>query len=84
LALKSTNAQLLVNTGQFLDAELSFAELVNWVQDREEYWESLPPNSIVRVLADTIMLAAYEVQAGHRSPEELKELVSLASLQPAP
>jgi hypothetical protein len=82
--LKSMNAQLFVNTGRFLDAELGFPELVDWVQDREEYWASLPANSIIRVLADTIMLAAYEVEAGHRSPEDLKELVTVATLQPVP
>jgi hypothetical protein len=82
--LKSKNAQLFVKTGRFLDAELGFPELVDWVQDKEEYWASLPSSSLVRVLADTIMLTAYEVQAGHRDPEELTELVSAAMLPATP
>ena len=78
----SDSAQLLVKTGRFLDGALSFAELVMWVQDREEYWASLPGQSLARALAATIMLGAYEVDAGHRTEDSFRELVAEATLEP--
>ena len=78
----SVNSELLVRMGRFLDDELSFAELVEWVQDREAHWAALPGDSVARFLAGEIMLAAYEVQDGARSTESVKELLSEASLQP--
>jgi len=80
----SANAQLLVKTGRFLDSELSFHDLVEWVQDREQFWAGLPANSIARVLADTIMLAAYEFSEGVRDEPGVKELVSQLTLEPSP
>ena len=79
----SDSGQLLVLTGRFLDNALSFAELAEWVQDREEYWASLPNDAVANVLASTIMLACYEVDAGARSIESVRDVVSEASLQPA-
>jgi hypothetical protein len=79
----SLNAELLVKTGRFLNNELSFAELVEWVQNHEEHWATLPRDFVARNLAGTIMLTAYEVDDGVRSPESLKELLSEASLEPA-
>ena len=78
----SLNAELLVRTGRFLDDELSFAELVEWIQDREPHWATLPPDSVARILTGTIMLAAYEVDDGARGSESVKELVSEATLLP--
>jgi hypothetical protein len=79
----SVNVELLVRTGQFLDDHSAFAELVEWIQDREEYWAGLPADSMARVLADTIMLAAYEVDDGIRDVASVKDLLSDAMLQPA-
>lgn len=78
----SDSGQLLILIGRFLEDSLSFAELTEWIQDREEYWASLPSDAVVKVLADTVMLACYEVDAGHRDVESVKDLVSEASLQP--
>jgi hypothetical protein len=79
----SDSGQLLVLTGRFLDNALSFADLVEWIQDREEYWASLPNEAVANVLASTIMLAAYEIEAGHRDEGSVRDLVSEATLQPA-
>jgi hypothetical protein len=79
----SVNADLLVRTGQFLNGEATLADLVDWVQDHEMHWARLPADSVARILADTIMLAAYEVDDGSRSPESVKELLGEATLQPA-
>lgn len=79
----SLNAELLVRIGRYLEADSDLPDLAGWVQDREEYWAKLPPGSIARVLADTIMLAAYEVDEGVRSEESVHELLGQASLQPA-
>jgi hypothetical protein len=79
----SDSAQLLVKTGRFLDGELDFAALVEWVQDREEYWAALPSQTIARALVDTIMLAAYELNAGDRDEDSVRQLVSDATLQPS-
>ena len=79
----SLNADLLVRAGRFLNGESTLAELVDWVQDRETHWATLPTDSVARILADTIMLAAYEVDDDVRSPESVKELLSEAALQPA-
>lgn len=79
----SDSAQLLVRTGRFIDGGLSFAELAEWVQDREEYWATLPAQTIARALADTIMLASYERTDGHRSDDSVRQLVSEATLQPS-
>ena len=79
----SDSTQLLVKTGRFLDGELSFVDLAGWVQDREEYWAALPAQTIARALASTIMLAAYELTAGVRDEESVKQLVSDATLQPS-
>jgi hypothetical protein len=79
----SDSTQLLVKTGRFLDGELSLAALVEWVQDREEYWAALSYDSVARALADTIMLAAYELDAGARSEASIKQLVGEATLQPS-
>jgi hypothetical protein len=57
----SLDNQLFVQTGDFLYDRLSLAQLARRVQDLEEYWASLPPGRDARSLADTIMLAAYEV-----------------------
>jgi hypothetical protein len=69
--------------GRFLDDEVSFAELVDWVQDREEHWAAQPTDSVARILAGTLMLAAYEIDDGVRDVGSVKELLSEASLQPA-
>jgi hypothetical protein len=79
----SVNAEFLVRMGRFLDNELSFAELVDWVQDREEHWAAQPVDSVARILAGTLMLASYEVDDGARDVESVKELLSEATLQPA-
>jgi len=79
----SDSAQLLVLTGKFLDGTLSLAELGEWIQDREEYWFTLPRDSIARVLTGTIMLAVYEVDAGDRSVDSVKDIISEATLEPA-
>ena len=79
----SDSGQLLVLTGRFLDGGLSLSELGEWIQDREEYWFSLPQDSIARALADTIMLAVYGVDAGDRSVDSVKEVISEATLEPA-
>ena len=79
----SLNAELLVRTGRFLDHELSFAELVDWVQDHEEHWLRLPQDSLARYHAATIMLASYEVDDGVRDVESVKDLLGEATLQPA-
>jgi hypothetical protein len=72
-----------VLTGKYLNGDLSLAELATWIQDREEYWVTLPRDSIARVLTGTIMLATYEVDAGDRDPDSVKELISEATLEPA-
>ena len=79
----SPNAEFLVRIGRFLDDEVSFAELVDWVQDREEHWAAQPTDSVARILAGTLMLAAYEIDDGVRDVGSVKELLSEASLQPA-
>jgi hypothetical protein len=79
----SANSQLLVNTGRFLDDQLSFGELAAWVQDREEVWATLPTNSVVRILADSIMLAAYELADGVRDEATVKQLVSELTMERA-
>jgi hypothetical protein len=79
----SVNAEFLVRIGRFLDNELSFAELVDWVQDREEHWAEQPVDSVARILAGTLMLASYEVDDGARDVESVKDLLSEATLQPA-
>jgi hypothetical protein len=79
----SDSGQLLVLAGKYLNGELSLAELATWIQDREEYWVTLPRDSIARVLTGTIMLATYEVDAGDRDPDSVKELISEAMLDPA-
>ena len=79
----SLNVELLVRTGRFLDDELSFAELADWVQDQEEHWLSLPLDSLARYVAATILLASYEVEDGVREVPSLKDLLSEATLQPA-
>ena len=79
----SDSAQLLVKTGRFLDGELSLADLVEWVQDREEFWAALAADTIARALADTIMLAAYELSEGARSEASVMQVVSEATLLPS-
>ena len=79
----SLNTDLLVRTGRFLEGKTSFGELANWIQDWEPHWARLPRDSLARNLADTIMLAAYEVDDGARNVESVKELLSEACLQPA-
>jgi hypothetical protein len=53
------------------------------VQDREQLWARLPRESVARAIADTIMLAAYELDAGDRTTESVREAISQASLQAA-
>ena len=79
----SLGSQLFVRTGGFLYGRLSLAQLVEWVQDGEEHWASLPDNDEARQLADAIMLAAYEVQGGVRDEVSAKETIRRAALEPA-
>ena len=79
----SLSSQLFVRTGGYLYDRLSLAQLVEWVQDSEEHWAALPADNESRQLADTIMLAAYEVQAGARDEASAQELIRRAALEPA-
>lgn len=79
----SLNADLLVRTGRFLNGESTLGELADWISDYEPHWAKLPADSVARILADTIMLAVYEVDDGVRDPESVKDLVAEAALQPA-
>jgi hypothetical protein len=78
----SLNADLLVRVGRFLDGKSTLVELAEWIQDDEEHWATLPADSVARLLADTTMLATYEVDDGARNPDSVKNLLSEASLQP--
>ena len=77
----SLNTDLLIRTGRFLDGKCSLSELADWIQDREPHWAALPRHSLARNLADTIMLAAYEVDDGVRDIASVKHLLSEATLQ---
>lgn len=70
---------LLVNTGRYLYGAQSLADLVHWVQAREEFWTSLPSDSEYRHLAGTIMLAAYEVDDEVRDESEAREIIREAA-----
>jgi hypothetical protein len=79
----SPSSQLFIRTGGFLYDRISLSELALWVQDREEYWAALPDNDESKQLADTIMLAAYEVQDGGRDEASARDLIRAASQEPA-
>lgn len=79
----SSNAQLFVLAGRFIDGQITFDSLVEWIGEREEHWAALPTHSLARVLADTIMLAAYEVEAGVRDEDGAREIIVEASLESA-
>ncbi|MPZ48986.1 MAG: hypothetical protein GEU75_06700 [Dehalococcoidia bacterium] len=79
----SLSSQLFIRTGGYLYDRLSLDELVEWIQDAEEHWASLSEKDESRRLADTIMLAAYEVQAGARDAASAKDLIRRAALEPA-
>jgi hypothetical protein len=51
-----------------------------WVQDHEEDWAAMPQDDEASDLAGTIMLATYEVDAGHRDPASARELIREAAL----
>jgi hypothetical protein len=74
------NAHLFVLTGRVIDGQINFDSLVAWIGAREEHWAALPPHSLARVLADTIMLAAYEVEADVRDEDGAREVIAEARL----
>ena len=75
----STNAQLFVLAGRFFNGQTRFDTLVEWIGEREEHWQAYQ-----RVLADTIMLAAYKVEAGVRDEDGTREVIAEASLESSP
>jgi hypothetical protein len=79
----SDATQLFSLTRKYCTSKLSFKELYNWIQDREEYWSTLPKDDPARFLAGTFMLAAYEVQAGDRTEESARKLVAETLKTPA-
>ncbi len=79
----SIESQLTSLTRRYCSSKISFDELTTWVQDREEYWASLPASGTTKVLADTIMLAAYEVWAGDRDEASARKLIADSATAPA-
>ena len=79
----SIESQLLSLTRKYCTSKITFDELTTWVQDREERWASLPGGDAAKILADTIMLAAYEVWAGARNEASARKLIADSATAPA-
>jgi hypothetical protein len=80
----STEYELHQLARRFCKSEISFNDLAFWVQDREEYWLSLPREDPHRALAGRIMLSAFEVWAHHRDEDSARDSIAEAMLDPAP
>jgi hypothetical protein len=68
-------AELAQLVRRYLSSSVSFDERASWVQDEEEYWETLPPESGARALAGLVMLMAYEVWEGNRYESTAREVI---------
>jgi len=79
----SIESQLFSLTRKYCASKIGFDELTSWVQDREEHWASLPAGDPAKTLADTIMLAAYEVWAGERDEASARKLIADSATAPA-
>jgi hypothetical protein len=79
----SVSNQLFLLTGAYIYGRLRLLNLAMWVEDREQHWAALPLNDEARQLADTIMLAFYEVDAGNRGEVSALDVIRNVAQGPA-
>ena len=69
----------------YVDGEVSLFDLYDWTIARAQYWASLPTADPSSQAANSILLAVFELDAGDRDEDSVKEIArdALAELAAA-
>ena len=62
----------------YTSGRMSLFDLQDWISSREEHWASLPASDPAARATGSIMLAVYELDAGDRDEESVREIASEA------
>jgi len=63
---------------EYIAGERSLFEVQDWISSREQRWASLPRSDSDRRAAGSVMLAAYELDAGDRDEQSVVEIARQA------
>lgn len=62
----------------YTSGRMSLFDLQDWITSRQEQWASLPTSDPAARATGSIMLAVYELDAGDRDEESVREIASEA------